>query len=387
MNRMSFTSVIFGRVESLSTQIPSTDETLAGLKKTVVAPRPAPGTTATVSVVIPCYNYARYLPQAVASTLSQEGVDVEIVIVDDCSTDDSVAVARDLASNHPNIVVIARARNSGPVDTFNEGLARASGEFLVRLDADDLLTPGALQRAVALMRAYPSVGLVYGHPLHFAGNRLPAARRTATRWTIWPGKRWLVDRCTAGVNVITSPEAVMRKSIVDRVGGQKPLAHTHDMEMWLRLSAFSDVAYIHGADQAWHRDHQQSLSARKVDSLRDLLERRDAFETLFSGIAAAIPNARAFHASAMQAIAIDAVELATRQYDHPKPDIALIQQLREIAREIEPEVARIPGWAGLEWRSAVGAPHTCRHPVFFAERAVRGLRGIWRRRLWHRSGI
>ena len=74
----------------------------------------------------------------------------------------------------------------------------------------------------------------------------------------------------------------MRRSVVDKIGGQKHLTHTHDLEMWLRMSAFCDVAYIHGADQAWHREHAQSLSAQ-YNGIRDLTERRDAFDALFVG--------------------------------------------------------------------------------------------------------
>lgn len=355
----------------------------AGGAMTAAAPSAGP----TVTVVIPCYNYARYLPQAVESVLSQAGAAVDIVIVDDASGDDSLAVARTLAARDPRVAVIAHSHNTGPVATFNDGLAQATGEFLVRLDADDLLTPGSLARSLAVMHAHPTVGLVYGHPLHFHGAQLPAARSKATRWTLWPGRQWLADRCHTGFNVITSPEVLMRRSVVDRVGGQKELAHTHDMEMWLRLSAFSDVAYIHGADQAWHREHADSLSARHVDTFRDLTERQAAFETLFSGMASSLKEAGTLRAAAMRAIAIDAVELASRQYDHANPDALMVARLREIAAALTPDVTTLPGWAGLEKRMAMGAPRAFLHPPFFAERVMRGLAGIHRRRRWHRCGV
>ncbi|PWK76877.1 glycosyltransferase family A protein [Aminobacter sp. AP02] len=348
--------------------------------------RPKPDGNASVTVVIPCYNYARYLPQALQSALSQAGVITNVVIVDDASSDDSLAVARSLATSDARIAVLAHERNMGPVQTFNDGLAQAQGEFLVRLDADDLLTPGSLARSVAVMRQNANVGLVYGHPLHFSGEALPVPRLTATHSTIRPGHQWLADRCRFGFNVITSPEVMMRKSVVDRVGGQQPLAHTHDMEMWLRVAAFSDVAYIHGADQAWHREHSASLSARKVDVYRDLVERRAAFEVLFAGIAGKIPQAADLRFSAMMAIATDAIELASRQYDHPRADIEMVEKYCEVARATVPAVEDVPGWNGLKKRMAMGSRIASRHPLFFFERAVRGLRGAVRRRRWHRTG-
>ena len=112
----------------------------------VRAPMPelAPGRRPQVSVIITCYNYGRFLPDAVNSALSQEHVEPEIIVVDDASTDDSANVAERLARNDPRVAVIRHDRNTGQVEAFNEGLAAASGEFIVRLDADDLLTPGSL---------------------------------------------------------------------------------------------------------------------------------------------------------------------------------------------------------------------------------------------------
>ncbi len=355
-------------------------------RRTLLKPTIDRGAPATVTVIIPCYNYARYLPDAVGSVLSQTGVIVDVVIVDDASTDNSLDTAHQLAAGDARITIVSHPRNAGPVETFNDGLRIARGEFLVRLDADDLLTPASLERSVAVMRQFPSVGLVYGHPLHFSGGDLPAHRARATAWTVWPGREWLADRCRTAFNVITSPEVLMRRCVVDQVGGQMPLAHTHDMEMWLRMSAFSDVAYIKGADQAWHREHNQSLSAREVDGFRDLLERRAAFETLFAGSAGALPESAALRSAATRALASHSIEVAKRRYDHVKVDRDLVAALRDFARELVPDVERIPGWRGLDRRAAIGPGPAARHPVFFLERVARGLRDAWRRRRWHRAG-
>ncbi|HWK68758.1 MAG TPA: glycosyltransferase family A protein [Rhizobiaceae bacterium] len=343
-------------------------------------------TPATVTVVIPCFNYARYLPDAVDSALAQQGADVEVIIVDDKSTDDSLAVARRLAGADRRITVLAHETNTGPVQTFNDGLALARGEFLVRLDADDLLTPSAFKRALAVMQRFPTVGLVYGHPIHFIDGERPAHRNIATSWTIWPGRDWLEACCKKGFNVITSPEVLMRRSVIDEVGGQMPLAHTHDMEMWLRIAAFSDIAYIHGADQAWHREHPKSLSAREVTAFRDLIERKDAFDLLFQGKAARIPQARSFHAKANAALAADAIRLAITQYDRGAPQDREIEMLRDVARALVADVEAVPGWAGLECRMAMGAERARRHPRYVLERIIRGFRSRYSHWKWHRAG-
>ncbi|KAA0977549.1 glycosyltransferase family 2 protein [Paeniglutamicibacter gangotriensis] len=303
-----------------------------------------------VSVVIPCFNYEDYLPSAVNSAISQVGVRTEVIIVDDRSTDRSLEVAKKLVAMNSNVTVLEHKVNRGPVETFNDGLAAASGEFLVRLDADDLLTPGSLRRAVRVLQDHSNIGMIYGRPLHFSGSKLPSHRQTASKVTLWPGLEWLERRCQDGLNVITSPEVVMRKSLVDLVGGQMPLAHTHDMEMWLRIAAFSDVAYLRGCDQAWHRDHEMSLSARLVDLPTDLEERRKAFETLFSGIAADKPWVPRLRERAARALDEACVSLACHELDRRVPDSDLVNKLlRQLSggnSNLYPTVKRIQSRIG-----------------------------------------
>ncbi|MGC5628591.1 glycosyltransferase family 2 protein [Georgenia sp. Z1344] len=344
-----------------------------------------PGERASVTVVVPCFNYGRYLVESVSSVLEQPGVDVDVVVVDDLSTDDSAAVADTLAAADDRVRVVRMPENRGPVAAFNAGLEHVTGEFLVRLDADDLLTPGSLARAVALVRAHPSVGLVYGHPSHFVegGPRRPA-RTTASAWTIWPGHQWVQDRCADGYNVITSAEVVMRSDLVARVGGQLPLAHTHDMEMWLRLAAFGDVGYVHGADQAWHRDHDLSLSAREVDVVVDLAERRLAFHALFDGAAGGLGWAAAARRTADAALDRQVLDTMTHELDVHGAVTETYLRLDGMA--IAPTSANLRRKRAIARRAARG-----RRPVDVlagtARRARDRVRRAWTERSWHRNGV
>ena len=339
----------------------------------------------TVTVVIPCFNYGRFLPDAVTSALSQDGVEVEVVVVDDRSTDDSLAVARALAVDHPAVRVLAHDINQGPVATFNDGLEFVSGEFLVRLDADDLLTPGSLARAAALARCYPSVGLVYGHPRHFTSEP-PAPRLRVRSWTVWPGRHWLADRCRTGLNVISSNGVLMRTSVVQPVGGQQPLMHTHDMEMWLRISAFADVAHVNGPDQAWQRDHPDSRTARLIDELKDLHERRAAFDVLFAGPVGSIPEAALLQRLANRAIAREALRRACHLYDRGKATGEMVTALTGIAREVAPVEAVPRDWRRLERRSALGADRVHRRPWYITAAVRRRLEHEFAARRWTRTG-
>jgi hypothetical protein len=364
------------------------DTTTVGVsRRTRVRPHAVRPCTPTVTVVISCYNYAHFLPEAVWSCLTQDDVDVDVIIVDDASTDASLAVARNLAENHSNVTVLANDANMGMVETFNRGARAATGEFMVRLDADDLLTPGSLARATLVAQAYPSVGLVYGHPLHFGGSTLPTPRTRASVWTIWPGVEWLADRCRSGKNVITSPEVLMRRSLVEELGYQAPLRHTPDMELWFRLSAFADVAYIHGADQAWHRDHHNSMSAKEVDNMVDLRERWEAFEVLFSGPASTKPQAERLFATARQTLAVEAVATARHEVDRGAGKSPMYTFCLELAESLNPAVVDGRQWASLIRRAGNSSTSPWLRVESLAHRAMGRIKSELQWYRWHRTGV
>ena len=342
---------------------------------------------ATVTVVISCYNYAHYLPQAVLSCTEQDGVDVDVIIVDDASTDSSLSVARSLAETHANVSVLAHSQNKGMVETFNDGAKAATGEFLVRLDADDLLTPGSLARATLVAQNYPSVGLVYGHPIHFSTETLPKPRTKASGWTIWPGLEWLEDRCLSGKNVITSPEVLMRRSLVQELGYQAVLRHTPDMELWLRLSAFADIAYVHGADQAWHRDHEESMSAMEVDELLDLRERRETFEVLFQGPAGMANGVFRLPPLARAALANEALASARHEMDRSGRESALYSSYRDLAAELDPNITESPEWARLLRREKAGDMSLLSRYAAWTRRLRDRIRSELRWWHWQRTGV
>ena len=228
---------------------------------TIVRPQPVEPPWPEVTVVVPCYNYGRYLEDSVGSLLSQSEVEVRVVIIDDASPDGSAHIAERIAQRDSRVSLIRHETNAGHIATYNEGLGATQSEFVALLSADDLLTPGALGRATALMRAFPSVGFTYGRPVVFQGEVPPPARTKARTWTVWKGSDWIADRCRIGRNAIWAPEAVMRTSVLKEAGlfdAEHP--HSGDLDLWLRMARISDVGLISGADQGWYREHLASMS-------------------------------------------------------------------------------------------------------------------------------
>jgi hypothetical protein len=360
-------------------------------KAQVRAPVPglAKGRRPTVSVVVPCYNYGRFLPDSVGSALGQDGVDVQVIIVDDASKDDSAALAEAMAAADPRITVVRHHTNTGHVVAFNDGYARATGEFIVRLDADDLLTPGSLARAVALFDAHPSVGLVYGHPHHFDTDFPPVPNLAVRGWSVWSGADWIAERCRQGVNCITTPEAVIRASVMAEIGGlDTRLRYAQDMEMWLRTAAVSDVGRVDGPDQALHRDHATSMSVTHgAGELLDLQERRTVFGVLFDGPGARLPGAEAMHTAAKRQLATHALIHACHAYDRGRAGTADIDAFVAFALATYPHAAQLSMWRALERRRRVGARLAPLMPPFAASVVWRRLRRVADHRRWVKAGV
>jgi hypothetical protein len=343
----------------------------------------------TVTVIIPCYNYGRFLPDSVGSALAQQGVTVQVIIVDDASTDDSVGVAKRYAREDSRVSVVECPHNVGHVAAFNTGLRMASGDYIVRLDADDLLAPGALQRAVALFDAFPSVGLVYGHPRHFTTAEPPPARDGAVRWKVWSGADWIAERCRRGVNCITTPEAVVRADVMRRVGGlDTRLRFAQDMEIWLRVAAVSDVGRVAGPDQALHRDHAGSMSVTTGSGyLLDLQERREVFRVLFSGPGALLPSSRQLERVARRTLAVEALRQACHTYDRGRVDATEVQELTDFAFESWSQAGQSPQWRALRIRQLVGSRWSQHFPPFVASAILRRLRHEYQYLRWTRTGV
>lgn len=342
-----------------------------------------------VSVVIPCYNYARFVANCVRSALDQDGVDVRVLIIDDASTDDSARVARRLAAEDDRVEFRVHEANRGHIATYNEGLLEwADGDYSVLISADDLLTPGSLGRATAVLEANPTIGFIYGHAAWWDDDKpLPAARVEPKGVTIWPGLEWLRIVSRLGHSVISSPEVVVRTSVQQKIGGYRPdLPHTGDAEMWMRFAVHSDVAYIKGVDQAYYRIHGTQMTNDRVP-LVDLVQRKAAYDALFDEHGDRIPDAHRLRRSAARRMAKEALWRACRAYERRRMATTPIGELVDFASATYPATARLPEYWGLRWRQSVG-PQMCPYlqPLMVSAVHRRVRTALWWRR-WKREGV
>ena len=194
-----------------------------------------------VSVVTATYNMGQYLPQAVGSVLAQTHPHVEIVVVDDGSTDGTPAICAQLAAQDPR-VRIHRQENAGQAKAKNMGVRLSRGEFVAFLDADDLWIADKLERQLPLFAGRPSVGVVYsdyacmdgdGRPLHKNPTHMHRGRISG---------KLLIE------NFVSFPTAIVRKECLERHGVfDETFGMGIDYDLWLRLSAHYDFDFVDAA--------------------------------------------------------------------------------------------------------------------------------------------
>jgi glycosyltransferase involved in cell wall biosynthesis len=344
-----------------------------------------------VDVVIPCYNYARYLRGCVRSVFSQPDVDVRVLVIDDASSDESALVGEELAAEYKTLTFRRHAENKGHIATYNEGLLGwSTADYTVLLSADDLLAPGSLSRAVRVMEDDKTIGMVYGPTVHFGQeSELPVVKTGAFLHTRWAGAEWLETRCRAGYNVITSPEVVVRGSIQRSVGGYNPaLPHAGDLEMWLRIAAVSNIAYVRRTPQAFYRVHGKSMMRTIYKgSFVDLRQRKGVFDSFFENHRSTLKNYDLVRKMASQALAKEALWDACRAYDRDEVELCQANELEEFAMETYAEAKYLPEYSALLRRRHIGPKLCHRTQVFAAPAIVRKVQRWALKERWKRSGI
>lgn len=361
------------------------------LVQSLLTQKAKPNKVSTVDVVIPCYNYGKYLRNCVQSVLSQSGVDVRVLVIDDASPDDTAEIGKMLEASDNRVEFRRHKQNKGHIATYNEGLIDwSTSDYTVLLSADDMLTRGSLNRAVTIMDEDKNVGMVYGRAVHFyEGNGIPKVAEERWSYTRFSGFEWLEGRCRAGHNVITSPEVVVRRSVQQLVGGyRRELPHTGDLEMWLRIAAVADIAYVRGAPQALYRVHPASMIRTKYNSsFVDIQERKAAFDSFFHEHQGCIADLERLRNLVCRALARESLWDACRAYDHNRVEVARATELVEFAKNIYEQASFLPEYSALRRRQFLGPKICNRTQLFICSAVVRRLEHWRRRQHWKKYGI
>lgn len=243
-----------------------------------------------VSVVVTCYNYGRYVAEAVDSLLGQTFSELEAIVIDDASPDNSADVLRSRYSDNPRVRLVLHSANQGHIRSYNEGLSMARGEFMGVLAADDFaLRPDAVARQVAVFDAHPRVGFVYSAYMMVDEHSTPFRS-----FEPWPAD-YVRDGFTEfrellSKNYVPHSGTLVRRACHDRLGlYDVELPHAGDWDLWLRVASIADVGYVAEPLYAY-RVHGSNMSIKKYSPAHENGEVLRTVEKAFASLPSDAPS-------------------------------------------------------------------------------------------------
>jgi glycosyltransferase involved in cell wall biosynthesis len=236
-----------------------------------------------VSVVVPFYNPGAYFEQCLRSVLQQAPVPVELIAVDDGSTDGSLELAQSLFRSpefqdplEGRVRLLANNENCGAFETINRGLALVSGDFINILNHDDLFSPGRLPRLIALLPSLKGSDLLWGFSRVkvIDGTGAPVSRSSVEGSYFESIQDAVQCFPTVGFSLLAHNSSISTGNILasrglfDLLGGFAPLHYCHDWDFVLRALLHAEPVYL--TDTGYeYRLHQTNTFRRLSSSVRD----------------------------------------------------------------------------------------------------------------------
>jgi glycosyltransferase involved in cell wall biosynthesis len=204
-----------------------------------------------VTVICLCYNHAYYVVETLESVLHQDYKNIELIILDDCSTDNSAAIIEQWLVSHPNIPFIKNTINLGNTKTFNIGLQLAKGEYIIDLAADDVLEKNCVttQLHQFATSTYENVGIVYGNAAMIDEN----GNFIETYFPIDANGK-LIDKRTSGNEykrilaggkyAMCTVSSMIKKEVYSALNGYDETLSYEDLDFWIRASRVYNFDFI-----------------------------------------------------------------------------------------------------------------------------------------------
>ena len=199
-----------------------------------------------VSVIIPAFNSAQQLPEALESVFNQTFQDFEIIVVDDGSTDGT----RELLEGYKNRITYHYQENAGPSNARNTGIHAANGRYLAFLDADDHWLPAKLELQIELIESDPRLGLVFSDAEYFGGEKNMVGSYWKQRgcYEQMIAESRLIQNAFSTlmkINPIMPSTALLKRECFEKAGGfDESLRFVEDKDMWLRISVDFQMACV-----------------------------------------------------------------------------------------------------------------------------------------------
>lgn len=205
-----------------------------------------------VSVVVPCYNHEKYVKKTIESIINQTYKNIELIVIDDGSKDNSVKAIQELANKY-SFTFIHRP-NKGLSATLNEGIQLSKGKYFSTIASDDILILEKIEKQVEFMESNPKFGMCYGKIVYFENSI-----ENTSEYPNSNKQGWVFDDLLNYGCFIPAPSTFIRKNVFETVGGYDESLLIEDWDMWLRIAEKYQVGYV---DEylAYYRRHDTNIS-------------------------------------------------------------------------------------------------------------------------------
>lgn len=216
-----------------------------------------------VTVAMPAYNSSKYIQEAIESILAQSYDDFELLIIDDCSKDNTWQLIQRYKSN-PRIRLYKNINNLGVGSTRNKLVALAYGKYISPCDSDDIMLQGNLKRLAEFLDTHSKIGVVYSDFLVTGSHNKKMLMDLPFIFGKDCNKTWDILE-----NAINHAGSMIRKELIKSVGGYDEDGIVDDYSLWLKLSEVTKFKYLPGEIYYVYRQRENSLSSQKIIQLRN----------------------------------------------------------------------------------------------------------------------
>ena len=252
-----------------------------------------------VTVICLCYNQSRFVREAIQSVLDQTYSEIQLIVVDDASTDNSTAIINDLVVEHPSIETLFLKENYGNCRAFNHGLALAKGEFIIDLAADDVLMPERISQQINFFSTLDnSYGVVFTDATYI--NEEGRFLRDHYDYLFRKGLLKTIPQGDVYSQIITryfvsSPTMLVRKKVLDEMKGYDETLSYEDFDFWIRSARHYKYGFLNqkltkvrritrSMSTGWYKQgdkqlHSTYLVCKKIASLNRTEEEHTALAT------------------------------------------------------------------------------------------------------------
>lgn len=227
-----------------------------------------------ISIVMPCFNAARWLPEAISSLRSQTYRNFELIVIDDGSTDATPEILTSLLRNDPRVKVLRTPKNLGIVAALNRGLNEAQGEVVARMDADDIAKPERFRQQLYLLEA----------GVDLCGSWFTEFGLGVSRTVRWPHREAAVRAAMLFQNALCHPTVMARRAVFENLRYREDYNLAEDYDLFGRACTDFHVANVPEALVRYRRHPQQATLAKRTameavtQRIRIELLRRQGFD-------------------------------------------------------------------------------------------------------------